>query len=510
MCGQGPYVLLGPSQGPLHCYQSITSPTSTPPTTTTMTTSSMILSPTLSSSFTLSVPTTYQQVKSIGEDYWMVQDAHSLWVYQKNILKRTWTWTEWVLDAIVWEHGLVVATRSSQVVCFYWHTDTVDRVDAHHHQQAVTSLAWIPRGTSLCLVSGGRDGFLNVWETHSEHSSLSLTWMYGERISKGWVEKLITPITALGYLNESFVLIGIGSTIYIWDVALDHLHPLHGVLESPFQWISAYHVYGFLVVHTTEPLTKSCLERGWNGKIGVYGGNEFIFIQLSFQKTQASLTGVQADIHVISRLTTTGWILSTHSLEIENSIAWVTVHLGVFVLLPSNEILKFGMDTYCVIYSAAMHGTTLASLIIASGAPTQKIVLRKLNIKTSMTEIMGEFIGHEGAIFGLAFHSSGKWLVSTSEDRSVRVWCTQTYECTYCYYGHLARVWQAMFLQDYVVSISEDAQCRFWKLGKCRFIGEGHRGQHIWKLQVNPNETQVVTGGNDGVVRVWNLKDIEQ
>ncbi|KAJ1510334.1 WD repeat-containing protein 6, partial [Coelomomyces lativittatus] len=189
MCGQGPYVLLGPSQGPLHCYQSITSPTSTPPTTTTMTTSSMILSPTLSSSFTLSVPTTYQQVKSIGEDYWMVQDAHSLWVYQKNILKRTWTWTEWVLDAIVWEHGLVVATRSSQVVCFYWHTDTVDRVDAHHHQQAVTSLAWIPRGTSLCLVSGGRDGFLNVWETHSEHSSLSLTWMYGERISKGWVEK---------------------------------------------------------------------------------------------------------------------------------------------------------------------------------------------------------------------------------------------------------------------------------------------------------------------------------
>ncbi|KAJ1501425.1 hypothetical protein HMI54_009997, partial [Coelomomyces lativittatus] len=84
-------------------------------------------------------------------------------------------------------------------------------------------------------------------------------------------KQLITPITALGYLNESFVLIGIGSTIYIWDVALDHLHPLHGVLESPFQWISAYHVYGFLVVHTTEPLTKSCLERGWNGKIGVYG-----------------------------------------------------------------------------------------------------------------------------------------------------------------------------------------------------------------------------------------------
>ena len=61
-------------------------------------------------------------------------------------------------------------------------------------------------------------------------------------------------------------------------------------------------------------------------------------------------------------------------------------------------------------------------------------------------------------------------------------------------FGHTARVWDCQFVDQYLISISEDATCRVWKNtlvskgegdeeGDCLACWEGHIGKNVWSFK---------------------------
>ena len=66
-----------------------------------------------------------------------------------------------------------------------------------------------------------------------------------------------------------------------------------------------------------------------------------------------------------------------------------------------------------------------------------------------------------------------------SDDRSIRHWDLASGECLQVLYGHVARVWDAKFLHQFIVSIGEDATCIIWdKTSNLIKKFKGHQGSN--------------------------------
>ena len=104
-------------------------------------------------------------------------------------------------------------------------------------------------------------------------------------------------------------------------------------------------------------------------------------------------------------------------------------------------------------------------------------------------------IGHEGSVFSVAWSDGGSTLVSTSDDRTTRVWqipsggslATKAKVCLSgatpavltpirTLWGHTARVWDAAMLGPLIVTGSEDCTARLW---------DWHQGTCLGVLQVS-------------------------
>jgi WD40 repeat protein len=161
--------------------------------------------------------------------------------------------------------------------------------------------------------------------------------------------------------------------------------------------------------------------------------------------------------------------------------------------------------------------------------------------------------GHLGSVFKVKFSECGNFLASSSDDRTVRLWMlTATnfqsantveydknsqnirqrsateilaldssrmlYTLTWTGWGHTARVWDVSFvplqsqhetdaLFPMIVSAGEDGTARVWSpLSSTKEIAHplrGHRCESIWTVDIC--EDIVVTGGNDGCVKLFGL-----
>eukprot|EP00795_Rhopilema_esculentum_P011998 gene11998-2581_t len=165
-------------------------------------------------------------------------------------------------------------------------------------------------------------------------------------------------------------------------------------------------------------------------------------------------------------------------------------------------------------YSACFWGTTLDKLLVAVGTVFNEVLIWKSVSSTSYEEACSEHVhpvdkrlkGHEGVIFSIRFTSSGEHLLSVSDDRSIRKWDIKSEECLQVLYGHTARVWDATYLNELIVSIGEDATCFIWDdqstvLKKFK----GHKGKNIWSLAVDEGSNLIATGGGDSSIRLWTI-----
>ena len=75
------------------------------------------------------------------------------------------------------------------------------------------------------------------------------------------------------------------------------------------------------------------------------------------------------------------------------------------------------------------------------------------------------FVGHKDRVGFAAFSSDGKYIVSASWDRTVRIWDAKTGAEVCAFKGHTAYVYSAVFnpIGRQIVSASEDGTIRIWE-----------------------------------------------
>ncbi len=128
--------------------------------------------------------------------------------------------------------------------------------------------------------------------------------------------------------------------------------------------------------------------------------------------------------------------------------------------------------------------------------------------------------GHGSLLFGaditqLQFSSDGNYLISSSNDTTVRVWKVTTPDPTMdsiVLTGQMFPILDATISANsrWIVSGAEDGNARVWDLQSARpetavatLTGGSRR---IRAVAIHPNSSLAATAGDDGVVRVWTLQ----
>ena len=223
-------------------------------------------------------------------------------------------------------------------------------------------------------------------------------------------------------------------------------------------------------------------------------------------------------------------------------------------------------DVRCMTYSLSFHGwdddasvlssdVQLPSLAVASGTVFSEIIVWNAVIEsmgdndndesldklvtrwlaetiTGCTNIKASRIreaslhrleGHLGSVFSVHFSPCGQFIASTSDDRTVRLFQLQPTDeskskkkgnLIWTGWGHTARIFDVSFAYpsfdcgEYpiLVSAGEDSTTRIWSPLQTKEVAHplrGHDCESVWTVDVC--EGIIITGGNDGCVKLWDL-----
>lgn len=262
-------------------------------------------------------------------------------------------------------------------------------------------------------------------------------------------------------------------------------------------------------------------------------------------KTEATITVEQSFGPFKDWIMDAQWIYSTDE-EAPTQMTLVFAHnyLEIYDFKSTKPELLYSVqsEVRCILYSARIFGSTHETLVIASGTVFNQVQLWKPFVKNEDGDavVHQKLTGHEGVIFGLQFNPDASQIVSVSDDRTIRIWPLsadnerqQTQKVNQLLliifvnskqplvlFGHTARVWDCQFVDDYLISISEDSTCRVWKNtlitpadqddnGDCISCWEGHASKNVRSLAINPENKIVATGGQDSGIRLWSLSSIK-
>ncbi|KAI8062763.1 WD40-repeat-containing domain protein [Gilbertella persicaria] len=120
-----------------------------------------------------------------------------------------------------------------------------------------------------------------------------------------------------------------------------------------------------------------------------------------------------------------------------------------------------------------------------------------------------KLVGHGGPVYGLSFSPDNKYLVSCSEDKTARLWSTQTFSNLVIYKGHNSPVWDVDFgpFGFYFATASHDRTARLWSCDQINplRIFTGHLSD-VDTVKFHPNSKYLVTGSSDRTSRLWDVQ----
>lgn len=119
------------------------------------------------------------------------------------------------------------------------------------------------------------------------------------------------------------------------------------------------------------------------------------------------------------------------------------------------------------------------------------------------------FTGHSAAINALALSKDGKFLVSGSADKTVKLWEVATGRVRKTFVGHTGSVSGVAIAPDtrWIVSGSEDRTIRFWDVAAGKERQNLGHGDRVKRIALAPDGSWISSTCYDHTVRLWPIED---
>lgn len=121
-------------------------------------------------------------------------------------------------------------------------------------------------------------------------------------------------------------------------------------------------------------------------------------------------------------------------------------------------------------------------------------------------------VGHDTSISAITWHPNGMYVFSASDetDKSIRMWSVVTGQCGRVFTGHTEYISAIECAPNGKILASADTSGSifFWDIAKGTLIkrSRGHGKGGIWSLSFSAESTVLISGGQDGTVRVWDVE----
>ncbi|XP_059175378.1 WD repeat-containing protein 6-like [Physella acuta] len=327
-------------------------------------------------------------------------------------------------------------------------------------------------------------------------------------------QSYVGPVTAVDVFGDT-IICGYGNEISVYNLTTCELQVRQQVLTEST-------IHGIKRGPVIESGQLFC----------VYGGKQACVISLSKSKEgNQVITSVSETVFLCDLIWNAQWL--TNQLDF-GKVAFALAHnLVVKWDWQLNKVSQGRQCTEnCILYCASFIGDVWNNLILAAGTVFNQIVLWPVDSEGEVdsgvsgqhpVETMQVLSGHKGVIFSISYHAGHRRICSASDDRSILMWqlsfpCVEG-QCPtvddwrsmqsslmFCLYGHSARVWKVVLMDNYFVSVGEDATCFVWNYsGNVMSTLKGHKGKSIWSLAVTEDEKFVITGGGDASIRKWQV-----
>ncbi len=111
---------------------------------------------------------------------------------------------------------------------------------------------------------------------------------------------------------------------------------------------------------------------------------------------------------------------------------------------------------------------------------------------------------------GVAFRRDGLWVATASDDKTAKIWDTQSGKEVATLMGHLGEITALAFSPDgnRLATASEDRTVKIWdcKSGKDLLTLKGH-GEKVDAVIYSPDGTKIVSTSDDNTAKIWDAAD---